>query len=109
MAEIENIPGEHIPQGVIPQKGVGEYLFLIRSYAIYIGQGKPLDGVTYFHDWYVFVSFSEKKQIGIWKCSFHFRYSDLVLRDADRIPGISSQSCDDVFPVSWSSGTGKNL
>lgn len=35
MAEIENIPGEHIPQGVIPQKGVGEYLFLIRSYAIY--------------------------------------------------------------------------
>ena len=47
MAEIENIPGEHIPQGVIPQKGVGEYLFLIRSYAIYKWQGKTLDGSAY--------------------------------------------------------------
>ena len=43
-----HIPGEHIPQGVIPQKRVGQYSFLIRSYAIYKGQGKTLDGSAYF-------------------------------------------------------------
>lgn len=46
MAEIDHIPGEHIPQGVIPQKRVGQYSFLIRSYAIYKGQGKTLDGTS---------------------------------------------------------------
>lgn len=48
MAEIDHIPGEHIPQGVIPQKRVGQYSFLIRSYAIYKGQGKTLDGTSSF-------------------------------------------------------------
>ena len=49
MAEIDHIPGEHIPQGVIPQKRVGQYSFLIRSYAIYKGQGKTLDGAACRH------------------------------------------------------------
>lgn len=62
MAEIDHIPGEHIQQGGIPQKRVGQYSFLIRSYAIYKGQGKTLDGTSCVDDRNDIVQAAEEKR-----------------------------------------------
>lgn len=62
MAEIDHIPGEHIQQGGIPQKRVGQYSFLIRSYAIYKGQGKTLDGTACVDDRSDIVQAAEEKR-----------------------------------------------
>lgn len=37
--------------GLSPLALYADYPFIIRSYAIYIGQEKPLDGITYINSW----------------------------------------------------------
>ena len=39
------------PSGLSPLALYADYPFIIRSYAIYIGQEKPLDGITYYSAW----------------------------------------------------------
>lgn len=39
------------PSGLSPLALYADYPFLIRSYAIYKGQGKTLDGITYINSW----------------------------------------------------------
>ena len=39
------------PSGLSPLALYADYPFIIRSYAIYIGQEKPPDGITYHFAW----------------------------------------------------------
>ena len=97
MAEIDHIPGEHIPQGVIPQKRVGQYSFLIRSYAIYKGQGKTLDGSAYFYYRYGYFFTAEENRCRIeGQCLLVGIYCT-ELRFADRFWGIHRAGSDYVY------------
>ena len=40
------------PSGLSPLALYADYPFIIRSYAIYIGQEKPPDGAAYLVAWY---------------------------------------------------------
>lgn len=101
MAEIDHIPGEHIPQGVIPQKRVGQYSFLIRSYAIYKGQGKTLDGTAHIAcgNGIIQAAAPRRNVICIFFCGRNAFYNRICSDDrkcAVRTAGIGDVSFDDV-------------